>query len=171
MDKSAPWDDEDLTTLSFRVDGVPQSKGSLTRMPGGQMIPAGSNASRQRKANWRTDCKEAALVAMDGHTPLAGPIKLAVRFELPYPTSTIRKWQMGWWPCMKKPDLDKLIRSLLDAFTHIIWVDDNQVTDVTMGKAYAWDGRTGAEVFITQTSSDSLRYQADLAGTIKGVLG
>jgi Holliday junction resolvase RusA-like endonuclease len=36
-----------------------------------------------------------------------------------------------------KPDLDKLLRSLKDALTRILWRDDAQVVSVCISKAYA----------------------------------
>ena len=137
------------SSLSFRVDGLPQPKGSVTRMPHGGMIPAGTTASRQRKADWRTDIRAAASQAMPpGEQPYTGPVQVDVVFELPYPKSSVRKYQHGWLPLIKKPDIDKLLRLLLDALTGIVWVDDNQVCYVHMQKHYAWDDRPGADIVI-----------------------
>ena len=36
-----------------------------------------------------------------------------------------------------KPDLDKLIRALLDGLTGVAWVDDSQVVSITAQKEYA----------------------------------
>lgn len=138
-------------SVSFRVDGIPQPKGSVTRMPSGGMIPAGTTASRQRKADWRSDIRAAASEAWQESQPgppMLGPVQLDVSFELPYPRSSIRKYQLGWVPMVKKPDIDKLLRLLLDALTGIIWVDDNQVCYIHLQKHYAWDHRPGADISI-----------------------
>lgn len=160
MERTAQWEQSQVTSVAFRVDGLPQPKGSVTRMPGGGMVPAGTVASRQRKTEWRTDCRAEATRVMLGQALYVGPLSMVVRFDLPAPQ--MPKWKQGWWPCMKKPDLDKLLRAALDAFTGIIWLDDNQVVSVTCSKGYAWDGKPGADFFIRQVSSDVLRQVATL---------
>ena len=134
--------------LSFTIHGNPSPKGSLTRMPNGGMVGAGTAASRKRQGDWRTDVKQAALQAMGERQPTRDPIRLMVDFMLPYPQSSVRKYQLGWLPCTKKPDIDKLLRALLDPMTGVVWVDDAQVVTTTMNKSYAWDGQTGATVTI-----------------------
>jgi Holliday junction resolvase RusA-like endonuclease len=99
-------------------------------------------------ADWRSDIKHAAMTAMGERKPQPNAIKLMVDFSLPYPQSSVRKYQMGWLPCVKKPDIDKLLRALLDGLTGIVWVDDSQVVCCVVNKAYAWDGSPGAVVTI-----------------------
>jgi crossover junction endodeoxyribonuclease RusA len=123
-------------------------------MPNGAMLPAGTTASRKRFGEWRGDIRSAALVAMGEHQPSLHPIRLMCEFQLPYPTSSIRKYQMGWLPHTKKPDVDKLMRALLDALTGIVWKDDSQVCYATVNKVYAWSGSPGAEIIIDFIDND-----------------
>ena len=41
-----------------------------------------------------------------------------------------------------KPDLDKLLRSVLDALTGIVWVDDSQVVIISARKDFGQPGAT-----------------------------
>lgn len=137
-----------MDSVMFHVYGFPAPKGSSTRMPNGAMLPAGTTASRKKFAEWRTDIRLAAVNAMEGEQASTAPIRLMCEFQLPYPTSSIRKYQMGWLPHTKKPDVDKLMRALLDALTGVVWVDDSQVCYAMVNKVYAWNGKPGAEVII-----------------------
>jgi crossover junction endodeoxyribonuclease RusA len=144
-------------SISFQVVGNPTPKGSLTRMPNGAMLPAGTAASRKRFSEWRTDIRDAALVAMGERNPSHSPIRMTCEFALPYPTSSVRKYQMGWLPAVKKPDVDKLLRALMDGLTRVVWHDDSQVIYVTVNKVYAWEGTTGATINIDFLDEEFLR--------------
>lgn len=117
-------------------------------MPNGAMLPAGTTQSRIKFNQWRVDIKNAAVTAMGERQASTLPIRLMCEFQLPYPTSSIRKYQMGWLMHTKKPDVDKLMRALLDALTGIVWKDDSQVCFSMVNKVYAWNGKPGAEVII-----------------------
>src|SRR6188474_809316 len=115
-----------MESISFHVYGTPMPKGSTTRV-NGNTIPAGTSASRKRMSEWRSDIREQALAAMGEMEPSMGAIRMMMEFQLPYPVSSIRKYQLGWLPHTKKPDVDKLMRMMLDALTGIVWKDDSQV--------------------------------------------
>lgn len=84
-------------------------------------------------------------------------IRLACEFQLPYPKSSIRKYQFGWLPHTKQPDVDKLLRALMDALTGIVWVDDSQVSFVAVNKSYAWNGKPGAFVVVDFLGDEQLQ--------------
>lgn len=124
-------------------------------MPNGAMLPAGTASSRKKFADWRTDIKQRAIQAMEGESASTQPIRLMCEFQLPVPTSSIRKYQLGWLPHVKRPDVDKLMRALLDALTGIVWVDDSQVCYAMVNKVYAWNGQPGAEVIVDFINNDT----------------
>lgn len=146
-----------MNGVSFTVHGNPTPKGSYTHMPNGAMLPAGTTNSRKRMADWRADIKHVATDAMGTELPTRDPIRLTVEFALPYPQSSVRKYQLGWLPCTKKPDVDKLLRALMDGLTGIVWVDDSQVIACTVNKVYAWSGQPGAAVTCDFLSEDFCR--------------
>ncbi|MET0461984.1 MAG: RusA family crossover junction endodeoxyribonuclease [Chitinophagaceae bacterium] len=136
-----------MESISFHVYGLPMPKGSTTTYKG-NTIPAGTPASRKRMAEWRTDIRNAAIERMDGMEPSPLPVRLMCEFQLPYPVSSIRKYQMGWLPHTKKPDWDKLARMMCDALTGIVYRDDSQVCYAMVNKVYAWNGKPGADVIV-----------------------
>jgi crossover junction endodeoxyribonuclease RusA len=159
-----------MDSITFRVYGNPAPKGSFTRMPNGAMLPAGTTLSRKRFADWRNDCRHSALEAMGEREPVRGCVRIIVEFQLPYPRTSIRKWQWGWWPNTKQPDIDKLIRALFDALTGIVWADDSQVAFVTANKVYAWNDKPGAIIVVDFVSDEWLRNLGNSQRQIINVL-
>lgn len=149
-----------MDSVTFHVSGIPTPKGSFTRMRNGAMLPAGTTESRKKSANWRNDIRYAAIEAMGERQPSFGCVRFLCEFQLPYPKSSIRKYQFGWWPNIKQPDVDKLLRMLFDALTGIVWVDDSQVSFVTCNKVYAWDGKPGAFIVVDFVDDDYLQTVA-----------
>lgn len=96
------------------------------------------------------------MEAMGEIEPTRQAIRLFTEFKLPYPVSSIRKYQWGWWPHTKQPDIDKLLRALLDAMTGIVWVDDSQVCYCVANKVYAWQGSPGAVVVVDFMNDEAL---------------
>jgi crossover junction endodeoxyribonuclease RusA len=128
--------------ISFTIYGLPAGKGSTTSrfVPGKGRTFTHSPKSTQ---DWGHLCK---LVAQQ-HTPtdglLAGPLALELQFFLPKPKSAPKTKRV--WPT-KKPDLDKLIRSIGDSLTGLIYVDDAQICHMVVDKDY--DVTPRVEVFI-----------------------
>lgn len=137
-----------MDSVNFRVDGLPVPKGSVTRMPNGKYLPAGTPASRMQFGLWKDNVSTAARVAMRGHSPWRGAVRIMAEFQLPVPTSVVKKYQWGWLPHVKRPDVDKLTRALFDPLKAIVWVDDSQVCHCTVNKVYAWDTQPGAIVIV-----------------------
>ena len=156
-----------MNTISFACEGFPVPKGSFTPVGNGRFRPAGN----PDKINaWRNDVRFAAKLAMDGRAPFTGAIRLSVDFALPYPHSLIRKYQFGWYPPIKKPDMDKLLRSVCDHLTGIAWADDSQVCYCTMNKSYAWDDVPGAYIEVTEMDDDWLKRYGSTRSLIKQVI-
>src|SRR5262245_46399234 len=63
------------------------------------------------------------------------PIRLSIAFYLPRP----KKYQRRGVAVahLTAPDIDKLLRGILDALTHVVWQDDSQVVELLAMKAYA----------------------------------
>lgn len=137
-----------MDSVSFTVHGNPAPKGSVTRMRNGAYLPAGTAASRMNFALWKDNIASAARVEMGERKPWGKAIRLMAEFQLPVPESQIRKFQWGWWPHIKRPDVDKLARALFDPLKGIVWMDDSQVCFCTVNKVYAWDKQPGAIVVV-----------------------
>jgi Holliday junction resolvase RusA-like endonuclease len=65
-----------------------------------------------------------------GCTPEPGAVKLDLLFSMPKP-KTVKRLH----PTVA-PDLDKLIRAVLDSMTAVAYLDDGQVTEINAIKVY-----------------------------------
>lgn len=110
--------------ITFRLDGVPVPQGSM-RVFNGNIVHSQGAAL----ATWRSAVAIAAKQA--GCKPEAGAIRLDILFGMPKPKTVKRNY-----PSVA-PDLDKLIRAVLDALTAIAYIDDGQVIEINSSKIYA----------------------------------
>lgn len=140
-------------SLSVWVAGVPAPQGSKRALgagrPGGKIRLVESS---KRVAPWRTDVREAFLKAMDmlpGFTSLVGfALTVKIVFVMPRPKATPKTRATP--PAVKKPDLDKLERAVLDALTSAgVYGDDSQVVTLLAHKRLAELGEpTGAMIHV-----------------------
>lgn len=124
--------------LAFSVDGMPETKGSW--VPAGRRKSGGIRLrpDNPAEAAWAESVAWAARLAMPGPpTPDRRRYSVQLRFTLLPPPSGRRT---------NRRDLDKLMRSVLDALTGIVWLDDEQVDAAQLSKFTG--GRPGLEVLI-----------------------
>ena len=86
---------------------------------------------------------------MRGKEPYECPLTLAVEFRFTTPSSWSKKRkeeaiEWGWMP--QKPDIDNLLKTVMDACNGIIWLDDKQVVSVSAFKRY--DKNAGIDVVV-----------------------
>lgn len=113
-----------VVTVQFTVFGVPQTKGSTRAFSiPGRRFPIITNDNPKNKP-W------AQLVAAEAQRyrlpdmPWKGPISLRLQFVVPAPKS-LPKRRLSF--ATKKPDLDKMIRSVKDSLKGVLYGDDSQV--------------------------------------------
>lgn len=87
-----------------------------------------------------------------------GPIKLTIVAWFPRPKS--KQWktkaQTAYWHT-GRPDGDNILKAVQDALTHVLWVDDAQVSEVTISKAVCGARQTpGVQVLCRLLDSDNL---------------
>ncbi len=117
--------------INFFVDGLPVTQGSMKIINNRVVHNKGSQLAAWRSA--------VALTArQNGARPLTEPIEINIKFCLPKPRTVKRQY-----PSVA-PDLDKLIRAVLDGLTAIAYIDDGQVVVIRAEKAYS--DRIGAEI-------------------------
>lgn len=122
-------------------DAAPQ--GSKRHVGGGRMVE-----SSKALGPWR---ERVALAAhQHGYPVLTGPVFVGLEFVRPRPVSTPKRRTP---PAIRKPDLDKLNRAILDALTGIAYGDDAQVTELHSIKRLAEIGETPG-VWITVASKE-----------------
>jgi len=130
----------------FFVPGVPVAQGSKRHLGNGVMVE-----SSKRLPSWRHDVRQAAADAFT--EPLGGPVdvEIVAIFDRPkghYGTGRNAEILRTSAPRdhITKPDVDKLVRAILDALTKIAWHDDRQVIDLRILKRYAINGEAGREI-------------------------
>lgn len=109
--------------ISFSVVGQPVPQGSM-KVINGHVIHSRGSAL----AAWRSNVALEARKA--GAFPTRDPITLNMTFMLTRPRTVKRRE-----PTVP-PDLDKLVRAVLDALTAIAYLDDSQVTEIFARKVY-----------------------------------
>ena len=130
---------------TFHVTGVPAPQGSKNAYRrGGRVVLVESS---KKVKPWRAAVAQAATIAYLHAEPIDGPVAVEIDFHLPRPKSLPKR--VIWM--VKKPDLDKLIRSTLDALSGIAYIDDNRVTRIVADKHYAASPEdAGAHITITE---------------------
>lgn len=133
-----------MTYIQLTVEGNPVPQGSFRHVGNGRII-----AANPKLNTWRETI--AWQVAQQTHHRLIdGSIRVDLVFTLPRPKSVPRGVRER--PTVK-PDLDKLIRSVLDAISLErycqILLDDSYVTDIHAAKRYADFTPPGVEIMIT----------------------
>lgn len=132
--------------LEFFVAGNPAPQGSKRHVGNGVMI----EMSKKVKP-WREDVRHAATEAADGRV-FTGPVFVMLDFKLPQLSSDPHRWQHR-----TAPDLDKLVRSTLDAIVSAgVLKDDSLVYSLVADKHHARsDGRPGVTVVIIDKSDQA----------------
>lgn len=71
------------------------------------------------------------------------PLKVSLFFGLPIPMSTTKSRRVamleGILKHTKKPDIDNLVKAVLDALNDVAWEDDSQIVRVAAEKEYSED--------------------------------
>lgn len=109
---------------SFFVKGRPVPQGSLKFIQGRPIHVRASDL-----AVWRADISRMAEAR--GYRPVEGAVKVTADFVFRRPKTASNRI----YPHVK-PDLDKLIRAVLDALTGVAYVDDSQVILIQSTKTY-----------------------------------
>jgi crossover junction endodeoxyribonuclease RusA len=118
----------DAETVIVEVRGLPAAQGSKRHVGGGRMIEMS-----RAVGPWREAVRAETQRAMNGAGPLPGALRLRVVFTLPRPKSIPKAVRHP----AKRPDLDKLLRALLDGLTEGgAWHDDGQVVHIMARKDY-----------------------------------
>ena len=149
--------------ISFFVPGTPVPQGSMQAfVAGGRavVVQGGSKGRRASLAGWRADVREAAERSMNGAPPLGGAVAMMVWFWFQRPASHYGTGRNA--ETLKSsapeahsgaPDLDKLVRAVLDAMSGVVFADDKQVAWVEAQKGWGLPGTVGANVRATQFKS------------------
>ena len=144
--------------LQFEVPGVPQPQGSTRSFARGGKVVTTSDNPQLRP--WRDAVCWHARQAMAGRTQFDGPVVVSAIFWLPRPAGHFGSGRnvaqlrpsAPIHPAVK-PDLDKLLRAVLDAFSEAgVWRDDAQV--VKLGRVGKWySNLPGAHITVEEAGT------------------
>jgi len=123
--------------LNARIEGVPAPKGSK-KLIHGRLIEASP-----RLTEWNKALDAALTEQYSQHFAMeVRPVHVELTFRMPQP-----KAHRGQVWHVKRPDIDKLARAVLDSMTRTgVLLDDSIVASLTVRKMYASDLPTGVDV-------------------------
>ncbi len=127
-----------MITLVVYGTALPQGSKSARVVSGRAILTEGFGDGPRRRKAWREAVADAARAWQSTHSAplLEGPLAFEAWFYLPRPASAAKRI----FAPAKKPDASKLLRSVEDALTGIIWRDDAQVVDAHAHKRFADEG-------------------------------
>lgn len=126
-----------MTTLHLFVPGTPAPQGSKRHVGRGILIESSKAVGpwRERVA-LAAHAERPAAIAL----PLIGhALSVRLGFVMPRPASAPKRRTPA---AIKRPDVDKLARAVLDALTGIWFTDDSAITDLRAIKRLAELGET-----------------------------
>ena len=152
---------------------MPQPRPKFVRATGRTYTPATAN-------DWKHEVRAAFAGALRAKRPqgelLSGPLRLDMVFWLPRPKShygtgrnAARLKQSARKTPQGKPDIDNLVKALLDAVGEfqglppLLWIDDAQVVEIRARKCYTChNGHSGASVHVEELSEEEAEKWNDL---------
>lgn len=121
------------------IDGVPVAKGRPRLGRYGTYTP-------KKTQEYEEYVKMCWVAKYGGIQPSEQPLEVNIVFYMPIPKSYSKKQRAeilnGRLKPTKKPDIDNLIKSVLDALNGLVYADDSQIIKVTAVKRYAETGST-----------------------------
>jgi crossover junction endodeoxyribonuclease RusA len=134
------------------VAGIPVPKGSTRAfVVKGRAVTTNANAKTkpwQQSVEWVVRDEVGRLTGGRILYPKPDAVSLALRFVLPRRNSEPKRITP---PHTRKPDLDKLTRSVMDALTGVAYDDDSQVTELLVQKDTAKVGQQpGVEISLVR---------------------
>lgn len=138
-----------MNSLSFDVVGTPAPQGSKRMVPtaqGDRLI----ETNHGHKRVWRGTVAQAARAAHGDAAPLDGPLRVEITFRFSMPRSRparVRTAGVAWKT--SAPDVDKLVRSTLDALTEAGAIADDARIAELVARKIEIVGWTGATIVVT----------------------
>lgn len=117
------------TSVAFIVPGRPAPQGSKRHVGRGILIE-----SSKELGPWRERVAMVAHDAMAGRPIITDAVTVALSFILPRPKACPKRRTPA---AVRRPDIDKLSRAVLDAITSTVIADDSQVVQLIARKRIA----------------------------------
>lgn len=145
-----------LVPLMMWVPGKPQTAGSKSGFVNPQtgaviITESGKGAAKVAKRTWRQDLKDEGRLRRRLVWCVDEPVDVALmatfvfvrarpsaQMRVGRHTGVVKDWAVGRRP-VERPDALKLCRAAEDALTGVLWLDDSQIVDERISKAYGDD--------------------------------
>ncbi|WP_462419995.1 RusA family crossover junction endodeoxyribonuclease [Salinicoccus sp. Marseille-QA3877] len=129
--------------IEFKVEGrpVPQPRPRVYTTRSGQSRAVNSSKSKVYKRLVKLTAK--SYMNRERITLTEKPLSVALTFVFKppksYAKSKLKAVESGELRYVKKPDLDNLAKSVLDALNETIYKDDSQIINLSLNKEYGHD--------------------------------
>jgi crossover junction endodeoxyribonuclease RusA len=121
-----------MNQVSFTIQGIAVPQGSMFAFtPRGWKRPIITSANSKLK-KWRETVRATAIKEMGFAMPAGRHVPL--RVDLVFFLEKAKSNKL--YDAVKKPDLDKLVRGLLDGMTKVVYDDDSQIVELHASKSY-----------------------------------
>lgn len=134
-------------TIAFVIPGVPVGKGRPRFAKRGNFVQA---YTPEKTATYENLVKVKAEEAMRGLPPFEGAVAVGIHLFVAPPASWSKKKQRealeGRIFPTSKPDIDNVLKGIMDACNEIVFKDDKQAVDVRVVKRYGQVARASVEV-------------------------
>lgn len=136
-----------MTIVTFVIPGVPVGKGRPKFARRGNFV---STYTPEKTASYENLVKVKAEEAMQGRSLFEGAVEVSIRLIVTPPASWSQKKQRealeGRIFPTSKPDIDNVLKGIMDACNEIVFKDDKQAVDVRVVKRYGQVARAAVEV-------------------------
>jgi Holliday junction resolvase RusA-like endonuclease len=126
---------------NFFIEGIPVPQGRprfsvIKKRGGGQFV---NTYDPPKSKAWKKEIEGQLVGGLWRGDPVEGVVRVRLMFFMPRPKSLPKKTVHH----IKKPDIDNLVKGVLDAMTGICFKDDSQIVDLSSSKHYL---RIGGDV-------------------------
>jgi Holliday junction resolvase RusA-like endonuclease len=130
--------------IKFRIPGLPvaqpRQRQSFARI-GGKSFARNYTPAKHPVNDFKALARMAAGMAYDG-PPLLNAVEIQVVFVFARPKNVLKRHGTGRLPHVSKPDLDNVLKALLDALNGVVFMDDSQVNVARVEK---WKAAVGEQ--------------------------
>ena len=126
-----------MIQIMFTIYGEPVPKGRPRFSTRGKFPVA---YTPEKTKNYESDVGMMAKAAMGASEPLEGALEAFIYVTFPVPASYSKKRTEA---CLsdsekhiKKPDLDNVVKAVLDGMSDIVFLSDSQITSIHATKVY-----------------------------------
>lgn len=128
-----------LGSWRFVVPGEPHGKGRARFARAGRFV---RTYTPEKTASYEAKVATLALTTKPANWPAADrsvhySVTIVCAFGVPASLSRIKRLTLPGTGCAKKPDADNIAKTVCDALNGIAWVDDSQVTFLSVRKNWA----------------------------------